>query len=583
MSVVDDIKQRLDIVDVISGYLHLEKSGKSFKALCPFHQEKTASFFVFPERQGWHCFGCGAGGDVFAFVMKKEGLDFGEALKTLAQRAGVALTRRVKEIDERTERLYQANEAAAIYHHHLLLNAGAAQGARQYIERRSLTKETVAEFQLGYSLDSWDVLKQYLLGKGFAEGELVASGLLIESERGGYDRFRGRLMFPIRDIKGRVLGFGARALDDSLPKYLNSPQTPIFDKGGILYGLERAKDAILRQGRAVIVEGYMDVLTAHQQGLKNVVATMGTALSERQVATIRGITKELLLALDSDAAGDAATWRGIEVLRQTLDREVWGMPNWLGATSHLGTKIKVISLPQGKDPDDVIRESPDEWQRLEDEALPVMDFFFAAAAKLDITKPEARAEASERLLPLIAEMGDELERELYLGRLAQLIGVSERTLIGRAARLRRTKAERLKGSQPLITHSDDPLEEYCLCLLLQYPELKEKAGKLSPEHFERSENRQIFLAWQENPQQIERVVDQSLYEHLEALRAKLLPPIEERERERALGDCLRRLEERWLKAKDEFLTRELRPEVIEVNIKLLEGWQQKGDDSRWDR
>jgi DNA primase len=256
------------------------------------------------------------------------------------------------------------------------------------------------------------------------------------------------------------------------------------------------------------------------------------------------------------------------------------MPNWLGATSSLGTEIKVISLPQGKDPDDVIRESPEQWQRLEDEALPIMEFFFAAVEKLDLTKPEARAEASERLLPLIAEMGDELERELYLRKLSQLIGVSERTLAGRAARLRRTKAERLKGSEPPPIHSGDPLEEYCLCLLLQYPELKGKAGKLSPEHFERSENRELFLAWQENPQEMEKGLDQSLHEHLEALRTKPLPPIEERGRERALNDCIRHLEERWLRARDEFLTRELRPEVIGVNIELLKGWQQKGDDSR---
>ena len=580
MSVVDEIKQRLDIVDVVSEYVHLAKAGRNFKALCPFHSEKTPSFFVFPERQSWHCFGCGAGGDVFSFVKRKEGIDFGEALRILAQKAGIALARRErKETEsEEIERLRKINEAAAAYYHYLLLNAKPAQGARLHLEGRGIWGKTIEEFQLGYSLDSWDGAKQYLMAMGFSQQELIASGLLVESESGGYDRFRGRLMFPIRDGRGRVLGFGARALDDSMPKYLNSPQTPIFDKGSILYGLDRAKDAIREQQRVVIVEGYMDVIIAHQHELRNVVATMGIALTEKQIATIKGLTKSLILALDSDAAGDAATWRGIEILRQALDRELWEMPNWLGATSQLGAEIKVISLPRGKDPDDVIRESPEEWQRLVQEALPVMAYLFAAASGLDLTKAEARAQASEQLLPLIAEIGDELERETYLGKLARLLGVSERTLANRAARLHRTRSERVKGAKPLRLSppSGDPLEEYCLCLLLRYPELRERAGKLSPEHFERSENQELFIAWRDNPQAIEQGLDAGLHEHLSALSNKPLPrEVQDVEsaREKALADCIRRLEQRQLRAQEEFMTIDLNPEVIEVNIKLVDSWR----------
>jgi DNA primase len=588
MGVVDEIKQRLDIVDVVSEYVRLEKSGRNFRALCPFHSEKTPSFFVSPERQSWRCFGCGAGGDVFSFVKRKEGVDFGEALRILAQKAGVTLARRErKETEsEEIEKLRKINEAAAAYYHYLLLNAKPAQGARLHLEGRGIWEKTIEEFQLGYSLDSWDGAKQYLMAMGFSEEELITSGLLIASERGSYDRFRGRLMFPIRDGRGRVLGFGARALPlpregeggDPMPKYINSPQTPIFDKGSILYGIDRARDAIREQQRVVIVEGYMDAIMAHQHGIRNVVATMGTALTEKQIATIKGLTKSLILALDSDAAGDAATWRGIEILRQALDRELWEMPNWLGATSRLGAEIKVIAMPQGKDPDDVIRESPEEWQRLLEGALPVMDYLFAAASRLDLTQAKARAQASEQLLPLIGEIGDELEREIYLGKLAQLLGVSERTLANRAARLHRTKSERVKGEKPLrfSPPSGDPLEEYCLCLLLRYPELRGRTAKLSPEYFQRSENQELFIAWRDNPQAIEQGLDANLHQHLSALSNKPLPrEVEDMEsaREKALADCIRRLEQRQLRAQEEFMTLDLNPEVIEVNIKLVDSWR----------
>jgi DNA primase len=546
---MDDIKQRLDIVDVISEYLHLEKAGRNFKAICPFHSEKTASFFVSPERQSWHCFGCGAGGDVFSFIRRKEGVDFGEALKILAQKAGIPLVQKGGK-DEKTSKLYQINEAAASYYHHLLLNVPAAQGARLYLERRGISTKTSEDFQLGYSLDSWDGVKQHLLGKGFSLQELIASGLLVEGGREPYDRFRGRVMFPIKDIKGHVLGFGARVLDDSLPKYINSPQTLIFDKGSTLYGLERAKDAIREQKTAVIVEGYMDVLTCHQYGMKNVVAAMGTALTEKQIPAIKGLTKNLTLALDADAAGDAATWRGIGILRQSLGRVMLPMPDYLGTTSQLSAEIKVISLPQGKDPDDVIRESSEEWRKLVAEALPMMDFFFATASKLDLTKPEAKAQAKNLLLPLIIEIEDEVERSAYLEKLSQLVGVKRRKLEEEAARLRPTAAEKVKTGEPISFRSSvgAPLEEYCLSLLLQYPELREKVGKLSPELFECSENQELFLIWQANPQDMESHLDINLYEHLSALSSRLLPPIGEKEREKALSDCIRRLEERKLRA-----------------------------------
>lgn len=567
MSVIDEIKQRLDIVDVVSDYVTLQKSGRNFKALCPFHTEKTPSFFVFPERQSWHCFGsCGVGGDMFSFVIKKEGIDFGEALRILAQRAGVTLiSKKEKAEDKEAERLYQVNEAAAQYYHGLLLDAKAAEVARSHLTKRGISPETIESFQLGFSPDSWDALSQHLLGRGYKRDELVRAGLVIEKEDGGVrDLFRNRLMIPIRNEQGKAAGFGARALDDTSPKYLNSPQTAVFDKSGILYGINRAKGAIRGQGLAIIVEGYMDVIAAHQYGMANVVASMGTSLTQKQVSIIKRLTTNLALALDADAAGDEATLRGLDVAREAFSRSMEGVPDWMGGTSKLQGSLKIIHLPRGKDPDEVIRENPENWRRLVDEALPLMDYFFkAVTSKLDLSKEGEKAAAAEQLLPLISEIADSVERELYLKRLAQLVGVDERILAGKAARLRPTQRERSKKvvSLPSTQVLRHPLEEYCLSLLLQHPELRDRGQKIALDYFEGTENRELFLAWRVTPdvELLRQNLDASLWEHLDWLMARELPPARNRELETALADCTRRLREqrlRRLKALEEMLISE---------------------------
>ncbi|PIU57058.1 MAG: DNA primase [Chloroflexi bacterium CG07_land_8_20_14_0_80_51_10] len=580
MNIADEVKQRLDIVSVISDYVRLEKSGRNVKGLCPFHTEKTPSFFVFPERQSWRCFGCGAGGDLISFVMKKEGLDFGEALKTLAQRAGVALPQRKDKAfeDERSGRLYRINEAAAQYYHQLLLTSSAAQGARKYVEDRGLTAKTAEEFLLGFSLNEWEGLKQHLKKQGYSESDLVTAGLAIEKESRTYDRFRGRLMFAIRNAKGQVVGFGARALDDSLPKYLNSAESPIFDKSSILYGIDRSKGAIREQGKVIIVEGYMDALTAHQNGFRNVVASMGTALTEKQIAMLKGLTTHICLSLDPDAAGDAATLRGIEVCRQALDRGARETPNWLGGPYELHAEINIISLPRGRDPDQVIRESPEEWQSLVKGAQPLMDYLFEVAAKkFDLARPEGKSQVSEQLLPLIAEMKDSVEREVYLGKLSRLVGLSEKTLVGMAARLHKTKSEKAKkrGADVLrpIPQTGDQLEEYCLCLLLKYPPLRNMAENLTPDHFEHSENREVFVAWQSSQaaDEIWENLDAALHEYLQALINRQRPPLDKKEQEQALADCIRRMEERRLRA-----ALETERDVEKNKAKLKELWHQHG-------
>ncbi len=407
MDTVDEVKRRLDIVQVISGYLpDLKKSGRSFKAVCPFHSEKTPSFFVFPERQSWHCFGaCGTGGDMFAFVMRKEGVDFKEALAILAERAGVPLVqRKLEEGHSEADRLRQINEAAAEYFHDLLFHSAGGQRTRDYLARRGVSEKTMRQFLLGYSQDSWDSLRQELQKRGYRESELSAAGLLVQKEReGAYDRFRHRLMFPIRDAAGRVIGFGARALDDSLPKYLNSPQTLIFDKSGSLYGIDFARAAIRKENLAVVVEGYMDVIVAHQHGFANVVASLGTALTEKHVGIVKKLTNRLVLALDADAAGQMATLRGIEVASHTFDQKVVPVPTSAGLVKYeeeLDAQIGVMVLPEGKDPDDVIRENPGEWERLLQGAAPVVDYTFdLVISRLDVTKARDKSQAAEQLLP----------------------------------------------------------------------------------------------------------------------------------------------------------------------------------------
>ena len=556
MNTAEDIKQRLDIVAVISEYVDLGKAGRNFRGRCPFHTEKTPSFFVFPERQSWRCFGCNEGGDLISFIMKKEGLDFGEAMKALAPRAGVILPeKKVKTAEnEHIPKLYQINESAADYYHQLLLTSPAAAGARKYVKGRYLTPETVSEFRLGFSLDSWDGLKQHLKEQGYKEADLIAAGLVIAKEDRTYDRFRGRLMFPISDPKGRAIGFGARTLDDSNPKYLNSPESPVFAKNSVLYGVDRARGTIREQGKAVIVEGYMDALTAHQNGFQNVIASMGTALTENQIAILKSITKHICLSLDADAAGNAATLRGIEICRNALAEKVQEPKRWLGGSTQLGTQISIISMPEGKDPDEVIRENPDEWQRLVDNAHPLMDHLFDVTSKeFDLSKPEEVSQLVNRLVPLISETEDSGIREKYLTKLAELTGLSDSVLKGKVADLlykkqpKKKQAKKIEVSRPIQT--GDQLEEYCLCLLFKYPALRNGIGNLATDYFERSENREIFVNWQEEQDMddIRGNLDSALHEHFESIARREIPPLDKSEQQKALEDCIRRMTERKLR------------------------------------
>ncbi|MFC2015174.1 DNA primase [Chloroflexota bacterium] len=537
MSVIDEVKQRVDIAEVIGQYTSLKKAGKNLTALCPFHSEKNPSFFVYADQQSWHCFGaCNTGGDVFSFVMKKENMDFGEALRFLAQKAGVTVSSRFEPDagkDEK-EKLYQANEAAAMYFHHLLINSQEGKNAREYLDKRSLLPKSIADFQLGFSLNSWEALKQHLLEKDFSESEILEAGLLVETEDGKtHDRFRNRLLFPISDNRGRVIGFGARVLDDSLPKYVNSPQTPLFDKSGIIYGLHIAVPAIRQQELAVLVEGYMDVITAHQNGLNNVVAAMGTSITERQISTLKRLTKNIALALDADSAGEEAMLRCVSY-ENTLEAE-----------------MKVIILPEGKDPDDVIRTDAGNWERLVTEAVPVVDYTMnMVCARLDMTTASGQTSAVSKLGPIILEIKEPVRQAYYKQKLARITDKDIRTIeialggMKKGAGIRKPKPKSPVRTVPILR--SHPVEEDCLALLLQYPELKNRETGLSPEYFENSGNREILIAWQQTDDlsSLRENLDSGLWEYLEGLIARkiLATPVEER-----YNDYVLRLREDYLK------------------------------------
>ncbi len=552
MSSVDEVKARLDIVDVIGGYVPLQKAGRYFKAACPFHNEKTPSFVVYPKRQSWHCFGaCGTGGDVISFVSRKENLDFGSALRLLADRAGVELQSNGQN-RQQIKTLHDANEAAALYFHSLLQNTAPA---RAYIDGRSLDNRAVNDFQIGFAPAGWDSLKNHLTGRGYAEAQLIESGLLIEGEQRAYDRFRGRLMFPIRDDRGRVAGFGGRSLpnqedqsSEDGPKYMNTPQTPIFDKGSILYGLDRAKDAIRNAGTTVIVEGYMDVIAAHQHGFGNVVASMGTALTERQAAIIQHLGDHVILAMDSDEAGSAAALRGMQVVASTAASA--------GArTKRAPLDLRVLALPVAKDPDELIRADPGAWSGAIDAARPVIDHLLAVVGDgLDLSEPRDRSRLVSEVLPVINEVSDPVLQAHYLQRLSRLARTNEDALRRQLPRRSRPaqrsvqeqSANTAEASAQAPRRLNAPREEFCLALLFQVPELGRLAAglpELTDDLFSLSENRELFRRWQkgEPPNEENDSEEPWVLEQYAKVLATRIPMVETSQAEEAFLDCVARL------------------------------------------
>ncbi|MGE5223547.1 MAG: DNA primase [Omnitrophica WOR_2 bacterium] len=541
MSTIDEVKARIDIMDLVSETVQLRRSGKNYTGFCPFHANtRTPAFVVFPESGTWRCFGqCNEGGDIFGYVMKKEGWDFSEALRYLAEKAGVQLkppTPQDQEAAEEHDRLRDILESAVTYYRHQLLSTPAGKVALEYLHERGLKDEIIEAFGLGYAPNSWDEAGKFFLSKGFSEKDLLDAGLVTEREPGAelhpsgvYDRFRHRILFPIRDERGRMAGFGARILDpNDVPKFLNSPQTVLFDKGRLLYGLDRARKPIRSDDQAIIVEGYLDVIALHQAGFNNSVSPMGTALTEHQLYLLKRFTRRIILALDPDAAGDKATLRGLQIARQAMDREqdpVFDARGLLGYEARLQADIRVTTLPPGMDPDDVVNRNPDEWKQIIEKASPiVVHVMETLAAGRDLEDPKVKTEIAAQVLPLIEDVPSPIERDTYRQRLARLIRVDERSLLGEAPpRPSRTRRRPLAG-QPAQGRTPGPelrtsthesrfvLEAHCLGILLRRPDLVyrvdrklQEAGlsRLMVDDFQRTDHQTIYQWIQESVDQDE--------------------------------------------------------------------------------
>ncbi|MGD0355597.1 MAG: DNA primase [Dehalococcoidia bacterium] len=569
MNVVDEVKQKLDIVDVLTPYVQLHPSGKNFKANCPFHSEKTASFFVFPEKQSWHCFGaCGTGGDIFTFIMKKEGLDFGQALRLLAEKANVTLSYKSeksnKEEQDRLDRLYKITEVAAEYFHYLLLHSSEAEKARIYTQKRGLSAKVIDDFQLGFAPNKWDELSSHLAKSDYRDEDMLAVGLVAPRDSGGhYDRFRNRLIFPLRDVKSRVIGFGARALDDSMPKYLNSPETLIFNKSSVVYGIDRAQAAIRQKDAAVITEGYMDTIAAHQFGYENTVACMGTAITEKQISILRRFSKNIIVALDADKAGLEATTRSIITINEQIPKDYW-MP-WTDPKTYdelVKHEVQVVEIKGGKDPDEIIRKSPEQWGKLLKESQPIIDFTLKKElATIDQNSPGDKSAFVSKFVPILAPIDDPVRCAHYIQKVAALLKMDYTgmhkdlfDLLNREKKGKTSRGNKVIRSYAVQAESSRPIEEYCLALLLQFPDIRPAGMKLSAEYFEHADNKDILFKWQENSDvdSIAASLDPAIHDCFDHLLAfgKQLPPSlgqSKREREYALNDCINRLQEIYVK------------------------------------
>ena len=497
MDAVEEIKRKVELADYVGRVTRLQKAGRNLRGLCPFHTEKTPSFYVFPDRGSWRCFGsCGEGGDLFSFVQKREGLDFRGALRVLAAEAGVTLSAEGSAKRSRAEHLSGIMSAAVDFYQRCLREA-AGDAARAYVfEKRGLLPETVETFRIGWAPGEWRLLRDYLSGRGYDERDAVAAGLLVESENGGqpYDRFRGRVIIPIADERGQYVAMGGRGINGEEPKYLNSPQTELFDKGRTLFALDGAIGAIRETGTVVVVEGYMDVMGPWQAGFKNVVATMGTSLTEHHVALLRRFGRRVVLAMDPDNAGlNAAERAGALVLG--LDSPEGAARSARSAqalTARSDVDLRVAPLPAGKDPDEVAREDPAGWREAISRALPYAEFLLKRLMGPPVENPVEARRVVDRLGPVLLAVADPVERAMYVQRIARQLGVAEIAVL---ERLRQGAPARPPPSRPVEERSERNHEEALLAFLVRYPELRPQFASV-PEHlFTYAIDREVFRRW----------------------------------------------------------------------------------------
>jgi DNA primase len=471
MDHLDQIRQKIDIVDLIGQHVTLKKAGRNFKALCPFHGEKTPSFVVSPERQIFKCFGCQKGGDIFGFLMELEGIDFGEAVRELAQRAGVELTSfRPSKEQEQKQRLYQINHLASEYYHYVLTQHQVGEQAREYLKNRGVSSGSIKIFHLGYAPDSWEGLLDWLVNKkGYRYQELEAAGLAIKG-RGWYARFRGRIIFPLTDLRGQVVGFAGRVLDPQAKeaKYINSPETLLYHKSRHLFGLSITKEAVRKKNHAVLVEGELDAISSFQVGVKAVAAIKGSALTEDHVGLLKRFCDTLILALDADQAGDLAMRRSLEIVEAA------------------GLNLKVVQLSGGKDPDELARHDPQAWKEAVKQAVSLYDFVINSAVKRFGSKtPEAKRKVTSEVLPWLARIQNEVVKAHFVKKLSRQLGVGETAVW---QELEKQDKQVALGRQEPAESKTKPaksrrenLEEYLLALIVQAHQWSQLIQEFNPD------------------------------------------------------------------------------------------------------
>ena len=554
--IIDEIRQRTDLVTLVGEYIKLERRGKNMVGLCPFHSEKTPSFTVSPEKQLYHCFGCGASGNVFSLIMQLENMAFPEAARFLARRAGVRIPEPRKAApgeESLKEKIYRLNLLAARFYAYCLTKSKAGKKALDYLQKRGINSSTIEVFMLGYAPADWTGFFNFARKKGVTPELMVKAGLVSPGkEKGHYDRFRDRLIFPIFNISGKVAGFGGRTLSDtdkSGPKYLNSPETPVFEKGLMLYGLSLAKDEIRKQKAAVVMEGYTDVITAYQAGIKNAVASLGTALTAEQGRLLRHQAETVITAYDSDAAGEAATWRGLAILQRN------------------GCLVRVAELPEGSDPDSYIREKgADSFKELLEKARPLMDYRLAVLKeKYDPASEKGRIDYTEELMSFLSAAVNPVEQDHYLKKAAEVLKVEEEALRLELKRRRRTGSRRREQPDGELKTDQgrdkiDQAEKILVSLMLQSKEIAERGRNLlKPEYIEDGRIREIVEAiWQNSAGEVTCSAEKLLNRFTDPQMTKLIteavtdPAMQDlstRTAKRMAEDCFRELRQSWIKKK----------------------------------
>ncbi|MBU1090632.1 MAG: DNA primase [Candidatus Omnitrophica bacterium] len=548
-NILDDILGRVNIVEVISGFIPLKRAGRNFKAVCPFHHEKTPSFMVSPDRQIYHCFGCGESGNAFKFLTRYERIDFPEAVEVLAKKAGVVLPKvntQDSGASSMTTQLYKINEAAAVFYA-MNLNSPLGKVPLQYLLERNLKKETVKLFMLGYAQDKWDGLIDFLRMKNFNLSLIEKAGLALTKSSGGYyDRFRNRVLFPILDIKSRALGFGARVLDKTLPKYINSPETPIYTKGRNLYGLNLTKDSIRDEDCVVVVEGYLDLIMPYQEGLRNIVASLGTALTVEQVRLLKRYTHNVVMVYDGDNAGELATLRALDIFIEE------------------GMNVKVVSLPKGSDPDSIVeKEGIGRLKEMVSGAYNLLDYKMKILkSRYDSKNIEDKAKIASAMLESINKFKNAVLKSEYIKKLSGELDTEESALLEEA---RKIKPEKTYTSFNTAVQKRalniKPTEKLLIKLMLEENELIETIKQsLQPSDFHDERTAKIVSTMFELVEQGKQIEPNFLINHCSdedvsqiLCESMFLPDVSEQDHEKIINDCILRLKGDKLKSKKERL------------------------------